>query len=508
MSDGVSLSHPSERVSLGTIVREWTRIGCIAFGGPATQIILLRRLCVEENAWIEPKDFEDGIAATNLLPGPAATQLAIYCAWRLRRAVGAILGGLCLILPGLLLILALSAVFLASHPPVWVLGAAAGAGAAVPAVALNASWALVPASRRRIGTKQAEKLRWLAYALVGGAAAATVGPYLVLVLLSCGVMEIMIRRNRRITRPGGLRAVIPAALLHVGAVGGLGALAWVAFKVGALSYGGGFVIVPLMQHDAVKTYHWMTAAQFLNACGPRTDHAWSGRADSRRRRLRSCRRVGRAIRGIHCLRTLLRLRPCRRSTVRPDSSEHGCPVVSHGSRACCHRGYYRFVDPTWPLVSASVADSGPCRGACLAVPRQAWRRERSPHRWRCWRHLGAVGSFRLTALGPAGHVVGLHIGHTDPDVRQDPVPVGFRGDDHDLAGPLQYPRTIECHRVAGDPSAQDYDSCCSRPPSPLLAPFHHMPLEVLVATRWMPGRCFIRGLAGPNTAHCKAPRGL
>ena len=46
---------------------------------------------------------------------------------------------------------------------------------------------------------------------------------------------------------------------------GLGALSWVAFKVGALSYGGGFVIVPLMQHDAVTTYHWMTAAQFLNA---------------------------------------------------------------------------------------------------------------------------------------------------------------------------------------------------------------------------------------------------
>jgi chromate transporter len=52
---------------------------------------------------------------------------------------------------------------------------------------------------------------------------------------------------------------------HVGVFGGIGALAWVALKVGALSYGGGFVIVPLMQHDAVTTFHWMTAAQFLNA---------------------------------------------------------------------------------------------------------------------------------------------------------------------------------------------------------------------------------------------------
>ncbi len=49
------------------------------------------------------------------------------------------------------------------------------------------------------------------------------------------------------------------------AAGGIASLVWVAFKVGALSYGGGFVIIPLMQHDAVHTYHWMTAAQFLNA---------------------------------------------------------------------------------------------------------------------------------------------------------------------------------------------------------------------------------------------------
>jgi len=65
--------------------------------------------------------------------------------------------------------------------------------------------------------------------------------------------------------PGSVRALVPTVVLHGVALGGFGALAWVAFKVGALSYGGGFVIVPLMQHDAVTTYHWMTNAQFLNA---------------------------------------------------------------------------------------------------------------------------------------------------------------------------------------------------------------------------------------------------
>jgi chromate transporter len=253
------------RVPLSTIGREWIRLGSIGFGGPPTHIALLRRMCVEERQWIEAKEFEDAVATMNLLPGPASTQLAIYCAYRLRGRVGAILGGLCFIVPGLLLILALSALFLASHPPGWVIGAAAGAGAAVPAVALNAAWGLTPASWKRIGTARAEHVRWMLYALVGASAAAAIGPYLVLVLLACGMVEIMIRRQSRPSSLGSLQAFAPGIVLHGAAAGGLGALAWVAFKVGALSYGGGFVIIPLMQHDAVTTYHWMTGAQFLNA---------------------------------------------------------------------------------------------------------------------------------------------------------------------------------------------------------------------------------------------------
>jgi chromate transporter len=251
------------KVSLWTIVREWTRFGCIGFGGPPSHIALVRRLCVEERKWIEATEFEDAIASVNLLPGPASTQLAIFCAWRLRRTVGAILGGVCFIFPGLVLILVLSAVFLAHHPPHWILGAAAGAGAAVPAVALSAASGLVPASWKRIGTARSQRARWLLYGLIGGTTAATIGPYLVLVLLSCGLFEIAIRREG--SASSSARTVVGALAAHAIALGGFGALAWVAFKVGALSYGGGFVIVPLMQHDAVTTYHWMTGPQFLNA---------------------------------------------------------------------------------------------------------------------------------------------------------------------------------------------------------------------------------------------------
>ena len=254
------------RVSLATVLREWGRIGCIGFGGPPTHIKLLRELCVERRKWLEAQEFEDAIAACNLLPGPASTQLAIFCAWRLRGRLGALVGGAAFIVPGLIVILALSVLFLAGSPPLWVLGAGAGAGAAVPAVAVQAGWSLlVPSWRGRARTA-----RWVAYLLAGAASAATIGEWLVLVLLACGVIELAAQRPRHhpaAGQGGGPRSILALPLLAGAAITGgvLLSVAWVALKVGALSYGGGFVIIPLMQSDAVGHYHWMTAAQFLNA---------------------------------------------------------------------------------------------------------------------------------------------------------------------------------------------------------------------------------------------------
>src|SRR5262249_60998719 len=87
----------------------------------------------------------------------------------------------------------------------------------------------------------------------------------VVVLLGCGLLELAIQRGTTILRRSSTFSVAPLLLTTASATGGLLALAWVAFKVGALSYGGGFVIVPLMQGDAVNHYHWMTNGQFLNA---------------------------------------------------------------------------------------------------------------------------------------------------------------------------------------------------------------------------------------------------
>jgi chromate transporter len=259
------VSQEPERIATRrTIALEWFRIGVTGFGGPPTHIALLRRLVVDRRHWIEPREVEDAIAACNLLPGPASTQLAIFCARRVGGTAGGVIGGLAFIVPAVVMVIALSVLFLASAPPRWVRGAGAGAGAAVAAVAVQAAGTLVGPSFKRAARSSLRRTRWIAYVAIGAASAALLGPYVVLALLGSGGFELAVS-----SRPGGAlhaHAAVPlTALALATGVGGIGALAWVSLKVGALSYGGGFVIVPLMRADAVHTYHWMSSGQFLSA---------------------------------------------------------------------------------------------------------------------------------------------------------------------------------------------------------------------------------------------------
>jgi chromate transporter len=256
----VTSPPPTQQLPLRDVVREWGRIGLVGFGGPPAHVALLRELTVDRRRWLTPRDFEDANAATQLLPGPGSTQLAIFCAYHVAGRRGALAGGLAFILPGLVLTLAIAAVALADRPAAWVTGIGAGAAAAVVAVVVQAGISL---ARSSLGGRRGGALaRAAAYALAAALATVAVGPYVVLVLLAAGGIELAWRRGG--ARAGVLAWPVAAALAATGAAA-LPALAWTAFKVGALSYGGGFVIVPLMQGDAVDAHGWMTQAQFANA---------------------------------------------------------------------------------------------------------------------------------------------------------------------------------------------------------------------------------------------------
>ena len=264
-------------VGLGRVLREWTRIGLLGFGGPPAHVLMMRERFVRDLGWIDAHEFQDALATTNLLPGPASTQLAIFCGWRVAGARGALVGGLGFIVPGLLLVIAASVLLLGSDPPTVVLGLAGGVAAGVPAVAVHAGSGLVPASWARAAGR-ATRVRWLLWVLLGSVAAAFFGTAVVAVILVCGGLELVFRApgpqaggpasGTRAIGPGGLPSFLvaktAAGVAGVAGVGALAALAWTAVKVGALSFGGGFVIVPLMQADTLR-HHWLTRTGFGTA---------------------------------------------------------------------------------------------------------------------------------------------------------------------------------------------------------------------------------------------------
>jgi len=160
-------------VPLSTVLREWGRIGVIGFGGPPAHVALLRDLCVEREGWIDDVEFEDANAACGLLPGPASTQMAIYCAHRVAGVPGALVGGAAFILPGLVLIILLAATALGGGAPGWVLAIGAGAGAAVVPVVAEAGLGLTLTSLD--GLRGRRLARGVAYLAAGAAAVLVLG---------------------------------------------------------------------------------------------------------------------------------------------------------------------------------------------------------------------------------------------------------------------------------------------------------------------------------------------
>ena len=361
----------------------------VGFGGPPAHIALLRELVVDRRRWMPAEQFEDGLAAANLLPGPASTQLAIYTAWRTRGLAGALVGGLAFIVPGLVLIVALAALFLGS-PPDWIRGAGAGAGAAVAAVAVHAGLQLLRPAWGRVGADV--RRRFVAYALLGAVAAATLGPWLVAVLLACGAVEV---GWRRLSSSGLSIGPFPALVVAAATGGTLASVSWVAFKVGALSYGGGFVIIPLMQADAVERYGWMTDTEFLNAVA--LGQVTPGPV------MHTVAVVGYAAAGVPgaALAALVAFAPsfafvlARRPELRPLPRERRRAALLRRRRACRDRRDPRLRDPALAGAAGDVAVGRAGRRCCLAL--------RAPTRSRPHAARGRCGGSRCRAPRRTAH---------------------------------------------------------------------------------------------------------
>ncbi|MFM2087598.1 MAG: hypothetical protein RLZZ237_2467, partial [Pseudomonadota bacterium] len=129
-------------VSLGTAFWYWLKLGCVSFGGPAGQIAMMHAELVEKRRWISEQRFLHALNYCMLLPGPEATQLAIYIGWLMHRTRGGIMAGLLFLLPSLLLLIALSSVYMAYGNVPAIAAILYGIKPAVVAIVLAAAWRL------------------------------------------------------------------------------------------------------------------------------------------------------------------------------------------------------------------------------------------------------------------------------------------------------------------------------------------------------------------------------
>jgi chromate transporter len=103
-----SNTYLERQPSFAEALRFWLKLGCISFGGPAGQIAIMQHELVDRRQWIDQRSFLLGLNFCTLLPGPEATQLAAYIGWRLHGILGAVVAGTLFVLPGALVLLALS----------------------------------------------------------------------------------------------------------------------------------------------------------------------------------------------------------------------------------------------------------------------------------------------------------------------------------------------------------------------------------------------------------------
>ncbi len=276
----------------------WLRLGCISFGGPAGQIAIMHRELVEERRWISERRFLHALNYCMVLPGPEAQQLATYIGWLLHRTWGGIVAGALFVLPSLLLLIALSWLYMAHGDVPAVAGVLAGIKPAVVAIVFHAAW--------RIGTRALKHpLLWAI------AAAAFIAIYFFavpfpLIVIAAGVLGHVGGRfapaafapgqahaagsathvpavidddtpppPHAAFRPRRLAAlvltflavwaaVLGALVLWQGAEGTLALMAWFFTKAALLTFGGAYAVLPYVVQGAVESYGWLTPTQMID----------------------------------------------------------------------------------------------------------------------------------------------------------------------------------------------------------------------------------------------------
>ncbi len=240
------------------------RLGALGFGGPIALAGHMQKDLVEERKWVSSQDYVEGLAFSQLSPGPLAAQLAMYLGWVRGGTLGATLTGAAFVLPSLLMVMALAALYVHFGRLPWIQGVFYGVGAAVIAIIARSAYKLIRSTLKN------DLLLWVLFAVLTVTTAWKEAEIVWLFLL-CGVISMVVKAAPRgKSTDAGTASVIGSGKLFAGGLvpataATVGALFLFFLKAGAFVFGSGLAIVPFLYGGVVSQYHWLTERQFLDA---------------------------------------------------------------------------------------------------------------------------------------------------------------------------------------------------------------------------------------------------
>jgi chromate transporter len=256
------------------LIQTFGRIGLLSFGGPAAQIALMHRVLVDERRWLNEKEYLSALSFCMLLPGPEAMQLATWAGWRVKGTLGGVVAGGLFVLPGALVVLALSMAYAAYGAIPFVQAAFLGVQAAVIAIVIEA---LIRVSRKALQGRAAWIIAALSFAalflfnlpfpLIIGAAALwgflrTKGRP---APISAPAQSNPAQSLRTLVIWGGLWLLPLAALWAKGGL--LFEIGWFFSKLAVVTFGGAYAVLAWMAQDVVAVKGWLTTQQMMAGLG-------------------------------------------------------------------------------------------------------------------------------------------------------------------------------------------------------------------------------------------------
>ena len=273
--------HASAAPPFNEALAVWARIGVLSFGGPAGQIALMHRVLVDERKWIGEEPFLHALNFCMLLPGPEAMQLATYVGWRLHGTLGGLAAGLLFVLPGALVVLALSIAYALYGQLPFVEAAFVGIKAAVLVIVIEA---LLRVAKRA--------LREPAHWLIAGAAFVAIFFFDVpfpLVIVGAALLGYGLAATKAAAPPEPQSKVPPVPLSQTLRTASLWLAIWIVplaimallfgrdhvftdiaiffSKLAIVTFGGAYSVLAYMAQQAVETYGWLSAGEMLDGLG-------------------------------------------------------------------------------------------------------------------------------------------------------------------------------------------------------------------------------------------------